>query len=487
MNYNLLEEPWIPVLGHDGTVRRVGIRDALTQAADIRQIAAANPMDRMAIVRFLLALVYWCRGSPPDNRDAIVTDPFPAEWFSKLDDNKDFFNLLGNGKRFFQYRSAAGVRVPQKLAANYLIHEVPTGTNKWHFHHATDKVDGLCPACCAMGLLRLPLFATSAGRGKPPGVNAKPPFYIIPAGASLAAILRRSWLQVSNVGTPAWERPDMKLLKSGEVPLLMGLTWLPRRVWLDNPEEPVANCISCGRKERLIRRCVFAGVGSTKTDDSGPGRLWRDPHAMYTTTRKGNVTSFHARNVLDASTPPRWPWQWVDLVTGFLRAERVNDNVHGWAVGFSTVQNDKYLETVESVVPVPNAVLDGPIAESIEKLDQWQKGGRSLDRAVRPPNKKASSGKLEHVEIRAMLAAIRPHVEAKVSAKVGELLAAGEDSWQQAAREYRPMMDAVAASLSPGFTTAALQRRRQIARATPDMRSKTEPDEKPGPKKGGEQ
>ena len=48
-NYNLLEEPWIPVLRNDGQTDRVGLREALGQAGRIRQIAASNPMDRLAI------------------------------------------------------------------------------------------------------------------------------------------------------------------------------------------------------------------------------------------------------------------------------------------------------------------------------------------------------------------------------------------------------------------------------------------------------
>ena len=64
MNYNLLEEKWIPVLWKDGHSGRVGIIEALTEAGRIRQIAASNPMDRLAILRFLLALLYWCKRNP---------------------------------------------------------------------------------------------------------------------------------------------------------------------------------------------------------------------------------------------------------------------------------------------------------------------------------------------------------------------------------------------------------------------------------------
>ena len=64
VNFNLLDEPWIPVLYHDGRCARIGIQKALEEAGDIRQIAASNPMDRVALLRFLLAVLYWCRGNP---------------------------------------------------------------------------------------------------------------------------------------------------------------------------------------------------------------------------------------------------------------------------------------------------------------------------------------------------------------------------------------------------------------------------------------
>lgn len=60
-NFNLLEEDWIPVLRTNGKPDRVGIREALTTAGRIRQIAATNPMDRVAVLRFLLAVLYWCK------------------------------------------------------------------------------------------------------------------------------------------------------------------------------------------------------------------------------------------------------------------------------------------------------------------------------------------------------------------------------------------------------------------------------------------
>jgi len=159
-----------------------------------------------------------------------------------------------------------------------------------------------------------------------------------------------------------------------------------------------------------------------------------------------------------------------------------NDRTSVWIVGFSTVQNDKYLEAMERTVSFPMSPSE--IQKSIEKIERWQKEGSALARKIQPRSDKKSSRK--HVEIPPMLAAIRPYVEGSVSSKAGELIAGTDVAWQQAAEEYRPMMAMIAKSLSPGFTTAAVERRRQIARVAPDMRPKTEAAKKQSRKKGGD-
>jgi hypothetical protein len=462
VKYNMLEEEWIPILYRDGSSKRVNIVEAFAQAGRIRQMAASSPMDRVAILRFLLALLYWCKGSPPEGSPG---DSFPAEWFHKLDGHRDCFNLLGRGRRFYQH---TGNDVASKLSANYLVQEVPTGTNFWHFRHSIDETDGLCPGCCAVGLLRLPLFATSGGRGKPPGINAKPPLYVVPLGSSLADTLRFSWRQVSDptrdLGTPVWERPDLQLPRTGNVPLLTGLTWLPRRVWLDDPEEPEANCTSCGRKERLIRRIVFAGIGSMKKDGDEKGRAWRDPHVI-----SDGQEVLKARNALDASDAAAG--RWVKIMAGILHGQGASRARKVWAVGFATVQHAKYLEATEYVIAFRTPCDDRKVQESVARLHWWEsEGSRLTDTVTKRIRQEAS--RLKHLEVRPMVDAIRPNVEATTSANAGQLMAGDDDGWEQEASEYSPMMIAVAQSLSPGYTTGAVKRRREIATVKPNMRRK---------------
>jgi CRISPR-associated protein Cse1 family len=465
VHYNLLDQEWIPVLYHDGKMKRVGVHTAFAHAERIRQIAASNPMDRVAILRFFLALLYWCEGNPPDG--AAPGGALPSDWSAALDENRACFDLLGEGTRFYQ-RSSSDDKSGQ-LSANYLIQEVPTGTNLWHFRHSTDGKNGLCLSCCALGLLRLPLFATSGGRGKPPGVNAKPPVYVIPIGSSLADTLLLSWCNIPhpNLGTPTWENPGLELPQEGGVPLLTGLTWLPRRVWLGDPEEPEARCIACGLRDRLVRQCVFGGIGSTRSDEKGQGRVWNDPHVV----RDGKDV-VKPGNALGA--PGAAAGQWAKILNGALNSHRLKRAPKAWVVSFATVQNDKYLEAMDFELPLDGASDRDAIQEiTAKRIELWWEEAAKLPRKAKP--RKASR---KHTEIPPVIAGIRPHIENRVFSMADELMAGSDDSWERAAREYSTMMATVAGSLSPGYTTAAVQRRRQLGRVMPDLK----PSQKAAPK-----
>jgi len=461
MSYNLLEEKWIPVLRSDGTAERVGIRTALVEAGGIRQIAASNPMDRVAVLRFLLALLYWCKGNPPDEGSAVSGNSFPAVWFSKLDDNWDCFNLLGYGKRFYQDRDAKRSR-----AATDLIQEIPTGNNFWHFRHSIDQEDGLCPACCAMGLLRLPLFSVSGLPDLKSGINGTPPVYVVPWGVSLLATLQANWVTYTDLGEPAWVQPGIRPTPGQGVPLLTGLTLLSRRVWLHEPGQS-GTCVGCGAENAaLIQTCMFQSAGEQKND------RWNDPHVVYSdaTPRK----AWKAPD-LTAAGKFRMDRPWPRLLASVIETGKFgfrDKPISLLVVGFATDQA-KNIDVWERTIAAPSTESTQGTAASL--MQQWQKEAERLGKRV------ARS----EVEGAATIAAIRPHVEGRVSARAGELIAGTDEAWDRAAAEYRPMMDAIARSLSPGFTVAAVERRREIARTLPDMRPRTKSAGKPRRKKGG--
>jgi len=450
-NYNLLDEGWIPVLYSDGKFDQVGIKTVLNDAHLIRQIATSNPMDRVAILRILLALLYWCKGNPPEGGNTASNQPFSPEWFSKLDENRKCFNLLGNGKRFYQYKRDSDK--PTKTA-NYLIHEIPTGTNFNHFRHSTDDKDGLCPACCAIGLLRLPVFATSGGRGMSPGINKKPPVYVVPIGATLAVTLRLSWQSIthSDLGTPTWEKPEGELTPTGDVPLLTGLTWLPRRVWLEDPTEPAEKCISCGRKELLIRKCVFAGLGGMKEKTFE----WKDPHVIPDLSNSNTLDS------ADASAG-----DWAEITRALLKKQKTVSRKKWLVVDFATVKNDKYLEATARELVLPE-LTNNQRNDQIARMEAREGMKKNFVKATKKvlgdlEQRRLKTASRKHNELEPIFVSICAHPEAGIAAKTNELIGKSEEEWKQVAWEkYEPMIEVVAKLLSPGFTVSALEKRNKI-------------------------
>jgi hypothetical protein len=328
-----------------------------------------------------------------------------------------------------------------------------------------------------MGLLRLPLFSVSGLPDLKAGINGKPPVYVVPWGMSLLDTLCANWVTRVQLGDPAWVQPTMRPTPDEVVPLLTGLTLLSRRVWLHEPSAPPGMCNGCGAKEQaLIRTCEFQTAGKQEND------LWDDPHVVYL-----DEVSRKAAKAPDPTAAGKFRMDrpWPDLLARIVETGKFGYGDRPTlllVVGFATRQA-KNIDVWERTVAVPPGTSTHNISASL--LRQWQREGSSLVPRIRPPNEKASPRR-KHVEIPPAIDAIRPHVEGRVSAKAGELLAGGEAAWEQAGREYGPMMEVIAKSLSPGFTMAAVKWRQQIACVTPDMRPTTKADKKPGRKKGGD-
>jgi len=269
--FNLVVENWIPVLYADGNWCRVGIRKALEDAHLIRQIAASNPMDNIALLRFLLAILYWCRGNPPNN---MPQGRFPPEWFQILDDHKDCFNLLGEGKRFYQDKSLENKKV--RPIADLLV-EFPGADSVNHMRHVIhDGSYGLCPACCAMGILRLSVWASTNG-SYPASVNPGSAAYAFVQVGNLFLTLK-SYLTEAGI-----ESEDVPWLSDKEPKspcVIARLAWRPRSMWLNDPIEK-SLCAYCGCKSVLITSLYNGGGWKTSKPEDSKKKFWNsDPHLL---------------------------------------------------------------------------------------------------------------------------------------------------------------------------------------------------------------
>ncbi|MBZ0253236.1 MAG: type I-E CRISPR-associated protein Cse1/CasA, partial [Candidatus Methylomirabilis sp.] len=381
--FNLLVEPWIPVLLRDGRADRVGIRRALTEAGMIRQIAASNPMDRVALLRLLLAVLQWCKPTPTDRELASLREDgcagIPEKWLdAKLGTPEapnaafELWPERGNGFLQTASRDKKATEPP-----TYLLHEFPVGTNIAHFRHARDDAATICPACAALGLVRAPLFTTQGGSGKSPGINDKPPIYFVPTGLTLLDTLLLQWpFEVVAYDRPAWERkPNRK--PTDPVGVLEGFTWLPRRVRLQASRSTGGPCAVCSLTEdggAFVTRIVFEGDPGSKKDEKS-GLVWRDPHVAYPEPKSpktdGVLRAANSLGMLGSALG-----QWRRLSTSALASEsdqarppaalqsaakraRAAEYVEVEACGFASDQM-KYMECWSRSLKLPlgDAMLD---------------------------------------------------------------------------------------------------------------------------------
>ena len=66
--FNLLDEPWIPVRRLDGTIAYVGLLELLRRTTDMADLACELPTQSIAIQRLGLAVAYRV-ATPRDTRD----------------------------------------------------------------------------------------------------------------------------------------------------------------------------------------------------------------------------------------------------------------------------------------------------------------------------------------------------------------------------------------------------------------------------------
>jgi len=230
--YNLLDEPWIPVIWRerpkqlveswsDGPARgrsrekriddwrsEIGILDALNCAGQIREIYDTSPLVTLALNRLLLSL--HCASLKEANVEAFC------------DGLRAFCDLWSTEAPFLQDKDSEFVDGEGDVPIAALHAELVRGTIIAHFAHCSDSRFWLDQASCARGLVVQRLFPTF-GRSSDPHGALKRPLLYLPAGRSLADSLR---IGISLLGDTADSlgKPNNPLLGS-----MKGLFWQYRR------------------------------------------------------------------------------------------------------------------------------------------------------------------------------------------------------------------------------------------------------------------
>ncbi len=282
MNYNLLEEEWIPVLMRDGEYRRVGAIDAFERGGEIRCITLASPLDLFGVHRFLLTLLYWkanLAGGVEQVRGSLLKGAMPRQVLNGIKNEAHCFDLFDDKSPFLQDPSARAEK--KKKSVGYLFAELASGTNIAHFHHGDDENMRLCLPCATLGVLRVVPWTQAGGSGLTPSVHNAPPIMAIATGDNLAMTLGLNLVPLDvEAGEAKWSGHFKPPDSTRPIPYLEALTWNPRRIFLPSPQKGV--CWYCGQTDvPTVGRIVYMKNENTKKRPDKKLFEWTDPAAFY--------------------------------------------------------------------------------------------------------------------------------------------------------------------------------------------------------------
>ena len=300
-DFNLWDDPWIRVLRPDGGREELGIHATLLRAHELRALHDPSPLTVAGVHRLLTAIlqaIYQPQelGDIAALLDAGRLDPERIDAFGAQ--FRQRFGLFDDAAPFMQTADAPPEPGKDPKTVAYLLAEVPSGTNRAHFHHVTDDAHRLCPACCARALVVVPAFASSGGAGIKPSINGVPPIYLLPVGATLKDSLARSLTKPEY--QPASSDPFRQseaswsgvatVPKAGEVThvgYLESLTFPARRVRL-YPQARHRRCTHCGALGNLAVAEMVFEMGASRPKSA---EMWRDPFAAFRTTSAKQIVS----------------------------------------------------------------------------------------------------------------------------------------------------------------------------------------------------
>lgn len=273
-SFDLIEEPWVPVVV-DGRPARRSIHELVERPRSVQSLNLADPLSAVALLRqVLLPLWLGALGLPRDpdewRRRMLQPELDTPRLLDHLDSVRARFNLFSPTAPFGQ---AAGLRTAkgEHKPLSVLQPDQPAGNNVPLFGCRTeDQAPTLSPADAALALLVAQCFDTAAIKsgavgdplvkaGKTTGNPTAPVGQLgvlVPLGGDLAETMALNtpvetapgW---PPLGTPAWRRspPSAEWAIRQADGLLDLLTWPARRIRLvpedDNGQVVVRGVVLC--------------------------------------------------------------------------------------------------------------------------------------------------------------------------------------------------------------------------------------------------
>lgn len=312
MSFNVLDEPWIPVVTLNGTKELLGIRETLRRASELKEISAVSPLEEFSIYRFLS--VFLMDALRPKRVSAIKkllkNGQFEMEqieeYISLCEDEGVSFDLFDEKRPFMQ---SAYVKEWDKEPKPISVIDCfqPSGNNHLHFEHGASEKQSVTIDKAARLVLTLQQFCTAAAQGYPSGVNASPPYFGVVKAETLFATLVHALLPMQTIEIPFDEPPVIwrsgkdvtSKLAVGQTSWLRGMLFPARRVCLILPkanEEITAVYLSQG--ENFVNKETWTDpfvtyrmldTGRIPLRPKGEKPVWRSMHEITARTGRSQL------------------------------------------------------------------------------------------------------------------------------------------------------------------------------------------------------
>lgn len=168
--FNLVEERWIPVITSEGKQEKLGLKEVMLKAHQIRELYAPSPLVTASLHRLLLALLHRVYGPYSEEEwDELYKkkkfEPRPLKGY--LDEWRAHFWLFHSKYPFYQYPNLdAEMNYPNPISI--LRYEFATGNNPTLFDHNFDSSPiPIDPDEAARLLVAFQSFALAGGNSKP--------------------------------------------------------------------------------------------------------------------------------------------------------------------------------------------------------------------------------------------------------------------------------------------------------------------------------
>ena len=291
--FDVLQEPWIPVVTLGGERRTLGLLLALESAQELRDVVCESPLETYAVQRMMIAFLMdayapqWVRDKVSLYKSGRFDPVVLARYVALCRSEGVSFDLFDRSRPFMQASFDAELDAGKEKPAANLFHALPTGNNPVHFDHRLAGGRIFTAAECLRGILASNLFAVAMTGGYPSSVNDTPCYYVLLEGDNLFETLVLSMLSKGECAGMAWDSPKVAwrdpapvIPKSqfADVSVLGGLTWQPRRITLIS-----------GADER-VHSMRFQPGRSFHLN----GR-WQDPHVSFAKNKDGEPYSLKPR------------------------------------------------------------------------------------------------------------------------------------------------------------------------------------------------